>query len=151
MLVQEPMALAMATWSVPYYRRESVNKSKPLTITAERSALLLGIVYLFFEAFPEHVFGAQRHFNTQESGMSFFGIGIGIAIAIVTQPFWVRVYREERIPFWEKAMRRERAAQEEVRKQAVEKGQPVKAKHEPEPEARLLIGMVGAILVPISE
>jgi len=55
------------------------------------------------------------------TGMSFLGIGLGMVIALATQPYWQRVYK---------------------RHSARHKGNPP-------PEVRLLIGMPGAILVPI--
>ncbi|EST05577.1 Major facilitator superfamily [Kalmanozyma brasiliensis GHG001] len=84
------------------------------------SALLLGILYLFFVAFPI-VF--ERHgFNLQEVGLSFLGIGIGMIIAVLCMPFWARHYTR-----------------------LVEtKGNGVA-----EPEFRLPVAMVGAICLPI--
>lgn len=125
-MYHEPMALALNIWS----------------------ALLLGVLYLTFEAFPTRVFGPDRHFNVQMSGLSFVGIGLGMIIGIVSQPYWVKVYREERVPFWEKARLREK----EDREQEIEKGgekEGAVTRREPEPESRLLIGMAGAVLVPI--
>ncbi|KIO18170.1 hypothetical protein M407DRAFT_246553 [Tulasnella calospora MUT 4182] len=123
-MMYEPMALLLNIWS----------------------ALLLGILYLTFEAFPTRVFGRDRGFNTQMSGLSFVGIGIGMVIAIASQPYWIKVYKEDRIPYWERKMRAER-------QKCVEEGEKEDKsawrKHEPEPEARLLIGMVGAVLVTL--
>lgn len=79
------------------------------------------------------------------------GIGIGIVIAVVSQPYWIKIYREQRVPFWEKGLRAEKAARDEERRLREEKGEDVTPKvyQKPEPEARLLIGMAGAVLVPI--
>ncbi|KAG8896612.1 hypothetical protein FRB99_008801, partial [Tulasnella sp. 403] len=125
----EPMALALDIWS----------------------ALLLGVLYLTFQAFPTRVFGKDRGFNTQMSGLSFVGIGIGMFIAIVSQPYWIKLYREERVPPWEKEMRKERELERERWAKAdAEKGDAIAlVRKDPEPESRLLIGMAGAILVPI--
>ncbi|KAG8996476.1 hypothetical protein FRB94_008272 [Tulasnella sp. JGI-2019a] len=124
-MYHEPMALALNIWS----------------------ALLLGVLYLTFEAFPTRVFNAQQHFNTQISGLSFLGIGLGMLIGILSQPYWVKVYLEERVPFWEKDRRRELEQKREVEN---EKGKGIlRKKTKPEPETRLLIGMAGAVLVPI--
>lgn len=123
-MIYEPMALLLNIWS----------------------ALLLGILYLTFEAFPTRVFGRDRGFNTQMSGLSFVGIGIGMVLAIASQPYWIKVYKEDRIPYWERKMRAER-------EKCVEDGEKddksPSRKREPEPEARLLIGMVGAVLVTV--
>ncbi|KAG8913121.1 hypothetical protein FRC00_003002, partial [Tulasnella sp. 408] len=123
-MMYEPMALLLDIWS----------------------ALLLGILYLTFEAFPTRVFGRDRGFNTQMSGLSFVGIGIGMVIAIASQPYWIKVYKEDRVPYWERKMRAER-------QMCIEEGEKedksARKRHEPEPEARLLIGMVGAVLVTL--
>ncbi|GAC94156.1 multidrug transporter [Pseudozyma hubeiensis SY62] len=84
------------------------------------SALLLGILYLFFVAFPI-VFEAHG-FNLQEIGLSFLGIGIGMILAVLSMPFWARHYT----------------------RLVAEKGNGVA-----EPEFRLPVAMVGAVLLPI--
>ena len=58
------------------------------------SALLLGIVYLTFQAFPI-IFGEGHHFNLQSSGMTFLGIGLGMVLALATQPLWNRYVSDE--------------------------------------------------------
>lgn len=84
------------------------------------SALLLGILYLFFVAFPI-VF--ERHgFNLQEIGLSFLGIGIGMIMAVLSMPLWARHYTNL----------------------VKNKGNGVA-----EPEFRLPVAMVGAVLLPI--
>ncbi|KZT12708.1 MFS transporter [Laetiporus sulphureus 93-53] len=85
------------------------------------NALILGILYLTFEAFPiifENGFG----FNYQETGMSFIGIGVGMCAALATQPLWNRFHR----------------------KKAQEHGGVLP------PETRLIMGQVGAVLAPIA-
>ncbi|KAH9475002.1 Efflux pump atB [Psilocybe cubensis] len=83
------------------------------------SALVLGILYLSFQAFP-FIFGRVHHFNTQSTGLSFLGIGIGMLLGISTQPIWNRLYK--------------RTAAKNNGKVA--------------PEVRLVMGEVGAICVP---
>lgn len=84
------------------------------------SALLLGILYLLFVAFP--IVFSQHGFNLQEIGLAFLGIGIGMMIAVATMPFWARHYTN-----------------------LVEtKGNGVA-----EPEFRLPVGIVGAFAMPI--
>lgn len=84
------------------------------------NSLLLGILYLAFQAFP--VIFKKHNFNMQEIGMSFLGIGVGMAISLACQPFWNRLY---------------------IRTAAKHGGQLP-------PETRLISGMLGGILVPVS-
>lgn len=54
------------------------------------SAILLGILYLFFGAFPlvfEGVFG----FNLWQTGLTFLGMLLGMIIAALSSGFWVKV------------------------------------------------------------
>ncbi|KAH8097023.1 MFS general substrate transporter, partial [Cristinia sonorae] len=53
------------------------------------SAILLGILYLAFQAFPI-IFGQVHGFNTQEVGLSFLGIGLGMLLAVCMQLLWNR-------------------------------------------------------------
>ncbi|THH29235.1 hypothetical protein EUX98_g4950 [Antrodiella citrinella] len=85
------------------------------------SAILLGILYLAFEAFPI-IFGQVHNFNTQEVGLSFLGIGIGMALALCSQPLWNRLYARQ-----------------------AKEGGGVRS-----PECNLIIGQWGAVLVPVS-
>ncbi|KAL7282085.1 hypothetical protein ACG7TL_003554 [Trametes sanguinea] len=84
------------------------------------SALLLGILYLAFQAFPI-IFEEVHGFNVQDTGLSFLGIGIGMVAALCTQPYWNSLFRRE--------------AQ--------------KHNGHPPPEIRLIIGQVGGILAPL--
>ncbi|SPO25355.1 related to multidrug resistant protein [Ustilago trichophora] len=98
LLVREAMLLLLCLWS----------------------ALLLGILYLFFVAFP--IVFEEHGFNLQEVGLSFLGIGIGMIIAVCTMPFWARHYT----------------------RLVVTKGNGVA-----EPEFRLPVAMVGAVCLPV--
>ncbi|KAI0723437.1 MFS transporter [Earliella scabrosa] len=98
LLIFERMALALDIWS----------------------ALLLGILYLAFQAFPI-IFGEVHGFNTQSVGLSFLGIGLGMMIALASQPFWNRLFAQ----------------------------QAKSLKGDPPPEVRLIPGQVGGILAPI--
>lgn len=89
------------------------------------SAILLGILYLFFGAFPL-VFRTNHGFNLWQIGLSFLGIGVGMIIAIATDPVWHRI-RDHLI-----------------RKLEAETGVPGQS----EPEFRLPSTIVGAFLVP---
>ena len=51
------------------------------------SAILLGILYLFFGAFPL-IFSEVYGFNEWQSGLTFVGIMIGMFIAILSDPIW---------------------------------------------------------------
>ncbi|KAF7965778.1 hypothetical protein HWV62_41808 [Athelia sp. TMB] len=83
-------------------------------------ALLLGILYLTFQAFPL-IFEKKHGFSTGETGMSFLGIGLGMVIAVCTEPFWNILFAREEIKY----------------------------KGNPPPEIRLFMGQVGGVLVPI--
>ena len=51
-----------------------------------RSALILGIQYLTFQAFPI-IFEDGHHFDVQSTGLSFLGMGIGLFLGLACQPF----------------------------------------------------------------
>lgn len=55
------------------------------------SALLLGILYLFFGAFPL-VFENNHGFSLSESGLTFVGILVGMLLGISCDPFWRKNY-----------------------------------------------------------
>ncbi|KAI0334806.1 MFS general substrate transporter [Cubamyces sp. BRFM 1775] len=98
LLIFDRMALALDVWS----------------------ALLLGILYLAFQAFPI-IFEEVHGFNVQCTGLSFLGIGLGMVAALCTQPYWNGLFRRK----------------------------AVKHNGHPPPEVRLIIGQVGGILAPI--
>ncbi|KAF9236541.1 major facilitator superfamily domain-containing protein [Melanogaster broomeanus] len=85
------------------------------------NALLLGILYLAFQAYPI-IFEGVHHFDVEMTGLTFLGMGIGMFAAISTQPFWNRLFTRESAKFNGNAP----------------------------PEVRLIMGQVGGILVPIS-
>ncbi|KAI0014807.1 putative bicyclomycin resistance protein [Xylariomycetidae sp. FL0641] len=84
------------------------------------AAILLGVIYLFFGAFPL-VFGNNHGFNLWQTGLSFLGILTGMVICSVSDPLWRR-----------------------AQARLVERNNGV-----PEPEFRLLPAITGAVLVPI--
>ncbi|KAI5807347.1 major facilitator superfamily domain-containing protein [Peziza echinospora] len=55
------------------------------------TALLLGILYLFFQAFPL-VFGKVHHMDLQTSGLTFLGLFVGMVAGILTDPLWRKQY-----------------------------------------------------------
>ncbi|RBR26198.1 uncharacterized protein FIESC28_00981 [Fusarium coffeatum] len=54
-------------------------------------AFIYGILYLDFTAYP-YVFQQTRHWDAGISGLSFLGIGAGMAIATAASPYINRVY-----------------------------------------------------------
>ena len=90
------------------------------------TALLLGILYLSFGAFPL-VFANNHGFSLSQTGLSFLGILVGMAIGIASDPLWRRKYAA--LVHQNEAERGEHAA--------------------PEPEFRLPPAVWGAWLVPI--
>jgi len=84
------------------------------------TALLLGILYLAFQAFPI-IFETNHGFNEQSTGLTFLGIGIGMLAGLSSQPFWNRLFARESSKF----------------------------EDNPPPEIRLYMGQLGGILVPI--
>ncbi|KAK0896578.1 hypothetical protein LTR57_022504, partial [Friedmanniomyces endolithicus] len=54
-------------------------------------AILLGILYLFFGAFPL-VFENNHGFNEWQTGLSFLGIFVGTVIGVSCDPLWKRNY-----------------------------------------------------------
>lgn len=90
------------------------------------SAILLGILYLFFGAFPL-VFRTNHDFSLYGQGLTFVGIMVGMILAILSDPIWHRNY--DRLMF-----KREKATGE---------------KDVAEPEFRLPPAIAGSILVPI--
>lgn len=55
------------------------------------SAILLGILYLFFGAFPI-IFGGVYGFNLWQNGLSFLGIFTGMLVCSASDPLWRHVY-----------------------------------------------------------
>ena len=84
------------------------------------TALVLGILYLAFQAFPI-IFGDEHGFNTQMVGCSFLGIGLGLCLGTCTQIYWNKLYRQHH----------------------------EKHNGNPPPEVRLICGMPGGIIVAL--
>jgi hypothetical protein len=51
--------------------------------------LILGILYLTFQAFPI-IFEEKRGFNLQSTGLTFLGIATGMLLGLSTMPYWNR-------------------------------------------------------------
>ncbi|KAI1825129.1 MFS general substrate transporter [Xylaria intraflava] len=84
------------------------------------SAVLLGILYLFFGAFPL-VFGDNYGFNLWQTGLSFLGIFVGMVAGGLSNPIWRSIHRR-----------------------LVQRNHDI-----PEPEFRLVPTIAGAVFVPI--
>ncbi|KAI0269965.1 MFS general substrate transporter [Gloeopeniophorella convolvens] len=84
-------------------------------------SLILGILYLTFQAFPI-IFEDKHGFNMQCTGLTFASIGLGMLLGLCTMPYWNGRYRRY------KAMHGT----------------------DPPPEFRLRMGQVGGVLVPLS-
>lgn len=87
------------------------------------SAILLGILYLFFTAF-RLVFSETYGMNLWQSGMSFLGIIVGMVIAAASSPIWAR-----------------------IRHHLIETNE--KGAGESEPEYRLPPAILGGVLIPV--
>lgn len=90
------------------------------------SAILLGILYLFFGAFPL-LFTTCYHFKLWQVGLSFLGIGIGLIIGVLTDPIWIRT----RLNLMAKL------------------GEGGNSSAEGEPEFRLPPAIVGSVIAPV--
>jgi multidrug resistance protein len=55
------------------------------------SAILLGILYLYFGSFAL-VFRTNHHFTLSQIGLSFLGIFVGMVLGILTDPLWHKNY-----------------------------------------------------------
>ncbi|KAI8624621.1 MFS general substrate transporter [Xylariaceae sp. FL1651] len=84
------------------------------------SAVLLGVIYLFFGAFPL-IFGGNFGFNLWQTGLSFLGIFVGMLLGAASNPIWRSLHR--------KLVHRNHGT--------------------PEPEFRLASSIIGAVLCPI--
>ncbi|RJE26774.1 resistance protein [Aspergillus sclerotialis] len=82
------------------------------------SAILLGILFLFFRAFPL-VFRTTHGMNLWQTGLTFLGILIGMAVGVATSPIW-KLVRERLL-----------------------------GKSESEPEYRLPPAILGGVLIPV--
>jgi hypothetical protein len=91
------------------------------------SALLLGILYLFFDAFGL-VFSHNHDFELWQVGLTFIGIGVGMVLGMATNPFWHKNY---------------------LRLVANQEKAAGGVKQKPEPEFRLPPAMPGAVLCVI--
>lgn len=90
------------------------------------SAILLGILYLFFGAVPQ-IFRTNYDMNLWQSGLTFLGIIIGMAFSVLTNPLWILI-RSRLV-----ARHREETGKDNTS----------------EPEYQLPPAMVGGVLIPV--
>ena len=90
------------------------------------SALLLGVLYLFFGAF-EIVFQNNHHFEQWQIGLTFSGLLVGEIAAILSDPLWHKNYLRL------------------VQRRELDGGEPGGS----EPEYRLPPAILGGLLVPL--
>ncbi|KAK9472958.1 major facilitator superfamily domain-containing protein [Dipodascopsis tothii] len=57
------------------------------------TSILLGTMYLFFEAFPL-VFINNHGFSSMHTGMTFLGLLVGMIMGMSTEPLWKRQYNK---------------------------------------------------------
>jgi len=124
--------LALANKSIPktvlhsLYRPFQLLVLEPMCLClCLYSALLLGILYLFFGAFPL-VFRTNHGFVLWQTGLTFLGLLVGMFVAFFTSPLLHKNYMR-------------------LVAKARENGQTGK----PEPELRLPPAIIGGVLVPI--
>lgn len=91
------------------------------------SAILLGIIYLFFGAFFL-VFQNNHGFSVSQTGMAFLGLFVGMILGIASDPLWSKCY------------------QRLVRRREQQGGEAGGS----EPEFRLPPTIVGAFVVPVA-
>ncbi len=105
------------------------------------SALLLGILYLAFQAFPI-IFQGIHGFNIQSTGLAFIGMGVGVVAALSTQPYW-NGYDQFLHPHFVHPTRSDLSRRSRLHREAEKHG------GNPPPEIHLLIAQPGAIIAPI--
>lgn len=101
------------------------------------SAILLGILYLFFGAFPL-IFSRNYGFNQWQVGFSFLGIGVGLVLGVLADLHWRGA--------WERMIARMTGGNSSPMARTPDEGGAAGA---PEPEIRLVPAIVGAPLASI--
>lgn len=87
------------------------------------NAVIYGILYLSFVAYPI-IFSVERHWSPGMSGMSYLGIGVGIMLAIASEPLLRRL----------------------INMQACD---PLTGR--PYPESAALVMVIGSVLTPLGQ
>ena len=123
--------LFLNQWCASKHSETNMSEKKDLTChqclnLCILSAILLGILYLFFGAFPL-VFEKNHGFTISQTGLTFLGLFVGMVLGISSDPLWRRNYARL------------------VRQREAQGGEPGGS----EPEFRLPPTIYGALLVPI--
>lgn len=105
-----------------------------------RAALILGIQYLTFQAFPI-IFGNGHGFDVQSVGMTFIGMGLGLFLGLATQPYFNR---------YDSHLFQVFPLTNALVPYSYIDEQTLKYDGHPPPEIRLVIGMYGAVILPLS-
>jgi hypothetical protein len=88
---------------VPISELVQANLVRPFIMLATEPILLLmslyiaiiyALLYAFFFAYPI-VFGEVHHFNDGEIGLTFIGVLIGTAFALVATPYFEKIYQRD--------------------------------------------------------
>lgn len=78
----------LKTVAISCYRPMQLLFGEPMVLNLSLlSAMLLGILYLFFGAFPL-IFQTNHGFTLSQVGLSFLGLLIGMVLAIASDPIW---------------------------------------------------------------
>lgn len=88
-------------------------------------AFSFGVLFAFFASFP-YVFGKVYGFDTEEVGLAFLGLWLGLILAVIT--FWIC----------------DRTLYKVAKESAKKEGRPTS------PEHRLYASMAGSLGIPIS-
>lgn len=113
-------------------------KEPLLLILSFWSALLLSILYLFFQLFPL-VFGAAYTFTPLECSLSLLGIVVGMLLAMCSMPLWSILYVRQLQPRLKSTENKRSLLSYLFQRPAIAS-----------PEARLPMALLGCFLGPIS-
>lgn len=97
---KEPMVLFINTWyaylvlTIPVPSISRACTSGQYRANQDRNALIYGILYLCFVAYPV-VFSERRGWGPTASGACYLGIGVGIALAVLVEPLIRRLVNSQ--------------------------------------------------------
>lgn len=99
-----PQFMVSAPSLFPSYTLSSSSPPSLLTLIQShsilitpRSSIVLGVIYLAFQAFPI-IFEDNHGFNMQCTGLTFSGIGLGMILALCSQPYWNAYVTSSNLP-----------------------------------------------------
>lgn len=139
-MIFDSMCLLINIW---YVRICVVTIFTQLLIEVSRAAIVLGLQYLTLQSFPV-IFEQGHGFSMQETGLTFLGMGAGMLLALAFQPLFIRYVHGLYISSLAPDCLTNWLSRRYTSRQA--------AKHNGNlpPEVHLVIGQVGAIILPIS-